>query len=146
MDPTLTEFSQNSPLTIDAAAADAPIRVALILSSKLERLGWGIVIDGQADMQVAAQFSSLAPALAFLGSEPVDVALVDEAFLTPKACDAIGRLAHASRPRLLVIARHPIDETPGEADSPFAARYLLKGVSAADLLAAVRSLAIPQSL
>lgn len=142
----MTEFSQNFSLTRAASGFDAPIRVALILASDPERLGWGIVLNAQADMQVVGQFSSLAPALVFLASEPVDVALVDEAILTPKACEAIRRLVGANPPRLLVIARHAVEGPPAEADAALAARYLLKGVPAADLLAAVRKLASPQTV
>jgi DNA-binding NarL/FixJ family response regulator len=121
-----------------ACSSAAPIRVALILSSKLERLGWGIVVDSQADMQVVGQFPSFASALAFLKTEAVDVALVDEAVLTPKACDAIRRRADANWPRFLVIAQHPVDPGLASSDYSFASRYLLKGLSAADLLAAIR--------
>jgi DNA-binding NarL/FixJ family response regulator len=135
----LTEFSQNSPLTTTAGSADAPIRVALILSSKLERLGWGIVVDGQEDMQVVGQFSSLASAFALLKTDAADVVLVDETMLTPKACDAIRRHSPAKRPRFLVIARHPVEGAQEESRYSFASRYLLKGLSAADLLDAIRN-------
>jgi DNA-binding NarL/FixJ family response regulator len=134
----LTEFSQNSPITTADGGADVPIRVAIILSSKLERLGWAIVIDSQADMQVVGQFPVLTPALAFLTTAPVDVALVDETMLTPKVWDAIRKHTYASRPRFLVIAQHPVDASPVAPNFPLSSLCLLKGVSATDLLAAIR--------
>jgi DNA-binding NarL/FixJ family response regulator len=130
----LTEFSQNSPHTTAIAATDAPIRVALILSSKLERLGWGIVIDNQADMRVVGQFSSFASALSFLMTDPVDVALVDEAMLTPKVCDSIRALLPSNGLRFLMLARHPVDR----ARYPFVSGCLLNGVVASDFLVAIR--------
>lgn len=136
--PALTEFSQNTQPTSAAAGTDAPIRVVLIFSSELERMGWGIVVDSQADLQVVGQFASFPAALALLNRQAADVALVDEAMLTPKACDAIRRRAHASWPRFLVIARHPVDGFLAASHYSFAAGFLLKGLSAADLLAAIR--------
>ncbi|HTV16216.1 MAG TPA: hypothetical protein VME68_15955 [Acidobacteriaceae bacterium] len=140
----MTEFSQNSPLPAAMTGPDAPIRVALILSSRLERLGWGIVISGQADMHIVGEFSSVAPARAFLAREPVDVVLVDEAVLTPKTLAAIRSPAGAG-PGVLVIAQHPVEGPPADADAPLPSRYLLKGVSGADLVAAIRKLASAQA-
>jgi DNA-binding NarL/FixJ family response regulator len=134
----LTEFSQNSPLTVASGAANKPIRVALILSSKLERLGWGIVVDSQEDMQVVGQFSSLPPALAFLATEHVDVALVDEAMLTPKTCESIRAMLSGGGPRFLMLARHPVDCTMARARYPFVSRCLLNGLTGADFLEAIR--------
>jgi DNA-binding NarL/FixJ family response regulator len=135
----LTEFSQNSPLTTVAPGSDAPIRVALILSSRLERLGWGIVVESQADMQVVGQFSTLKPALAFLMTDPVDVALVDEAMLTPKICESIRAVLPGTWPRFLMLARHPVDRTLARARYPFVSGCLLNGVTADDFLDAIRA-------
>lgn len=133
-DPTLTEFSQNSPLTTDLACPAAPIRVALVLASKLERLGWGIVVGNQEDMQLVGEFASLTPALAFLMTENVNVALVDETMLTPKVCESMRELLSSSGLRLLLLARHPVEP----ARYPFVAGCLLNGVTADDFLAAIR--------
>jgi hypothetical protein len=130
----LAELSQRSRQKTASADPDAPIRVALILASKLERLGWGIVVDSQPDMQVVGQFASLPPALAFLKKDAVDVALVDEAMLTPKNCESIARALANGRPRLLLLARHPVDP----ALYPFISRCLLNGVTAAGFVAAIR--------
>jgi hypothetical protein len=132
--PALTEFSQNSERTTGTASADTTIRVALILASKLERLGWGIVVGGQEDMQVVGQFATAAPALAFLRGESVDVALVDETVLTPKVCDWICELLPRNGLRFLLLARHPVDP----ARYPFVSGCLLHGATASEFLTAIR--------
>ena len=89
-------------------------------------------------MAVAGQFSSFDAALAFLGNNTVDVALVDEAMLAPSAWKALGSLSRRRLPRLLILARYP-DENPfEESQAPVASRHLLKGLPAEDLLAAIR--------
>ncbi|MGC2637220.1 MAG: hypothetical protein WA294_08565 [Acidobacteriaceae bacterium] len=139
----MTEFSQTSPLTTASAGADAPIRVALILASKLERLGWGIVVDGQADMQVVGHFASLASALPMLVQEAVEVALVDEDLLTPTACESMRAALPGGGPRLVLLARHPVDGMLAQARYPFVARCLLHGVTADDFLAGIREARSP---
>lgn len=144
----MTEFSQTSSLTTASAGADAPgpdatiraatIRVALILASKLERLGWGIVVDGQADMQMVGQFASLESALPFLAQEGADVALVDEDLLTAEAGESMRAALSRGVPRFVLLARHPVDGVLARARYPFVARCLLQGVAAEDFLAAIR--------
>jgi hypothetical protein len=135
---TLTEFSQNLPRALAPAAAAPPIRVILVISSKLERLGWSIVVEGQADMELLGQFGSLGEALRFLSAHRVDVALIDEAMLTPRHCDALRRHAAQRLSRFLLVARHPVDETWETSRYSFASGCLLKGITAGSLLAAIR--------
>jgi DNA-binding NarL/FixJ family response regulator len=135
----VTEFSQNLPRPSTPAIAER-IRVALIISSKLERLGWSIVLESQPDMEIVGQFSSWTAALTLLEQESVDVALIDEAMLTPKACEQLlARPQTHSGPRFLMMAQHPIDPAVAELRYAFVSRHLLKGLSAADLLAAIRN-------
>ena len=140
MDPgrlKLNPSSQSSSARPPASAVE-PVRVAIVIASKLERLGWSIVIDSQEDMAVAGQFSSFDSALAFLNNHAVDVALVDEAMLAPGGWEALARRSRRRLPRLLILARYP-DESPFEgAQAPVASRHLLKGLPAEDLLAAIR--------
>jgi len=111
--------------------------VAIVIGSKLERLGWSIVVGGQEDMDVAGQFSSLDSAFAFVGDHPVDVALVDETLLTAEVWKDISRLTR-HMPKLLILARHPADTSLSEPRPAVGSRRLLKGLPAADLLAAIR--------
>jgi DNA-binding NarL/FixJ family response regulator len=121
-----------------------PIHVAIVIASKLERLGWSIVVDSQEDMAVAGQFSSFDAALAFLGNHSADVALVDEAMLVPGAWEALGRLSRRRMPRLLILAQYPPENPLRNPHSPVVSRHLLKGLPAADLLAAIRE-AVPSA-
>lgn len=138
--PTLKPSSQNADAYQTAESVE-PIRVAIVIAAKLERLGWSIVVDGQEDMGVAGLFSSFDSALTFLVSHPVDVALVDETMLTPVACDSMPRIAPRSLPQLLILARHPLENDLAAPLYPAGSRYLLKGLSAAELLAAIREAA-----
>lgn len=135
---TLTELPQKRRGPAAASVAVEPIGVILILSSKLERLGWSIVVESQADMKLLGQFATLNGALDFLEGHGADVALVDEAMLTPKRCEALRRLAAGGGPRMLLVARHPIDDAIRQSRYGFASSWLLKGISAEDLLAAIR--------
>lgn len=133
----LNPSSQSNSARPPASAVE-PVRVAIVIASKLERLGWSIVVDRQEDLAVAGQFSSFESALAFLGNNAVDVALIDEAMLAPGAWRALGRLSRRRLPKLLILARYPAENPFEESQAPVASRHLLKGLPAEDLLAAIR--------
>lgn len=133
---TLKTTSPNTFQEDSTAPTLAPIRVAVIIGSKLERLGWSIVVDGQPDMEMVGQYASVSGALAQLDDEGVDVALVDEALLTARASESLRQARR--RPSILMLARHPVEASELEARYPFVCRPLLKGLAAADLLAAIR--------
>lgn len=134
----MTKFSQNDSPTHPPPALGNPIRVVLVIRSRLERLGWSIVLESQTDLDLLAQFGSVSAAIAFLAEHPADVALVDEAALSPKDCEALRLLAAKGGPRFVLVARHPADQALEPSRYAFASDYLLKGVSAADLLASLR--------
>lgn len=134
----LTEFSQKPHGRIASLAAVKTVRVILVIRSKLERLGWSIVLETQTDVELLGQFGSVSEALAFLSAHPADVILIDEAALTPKHCEALRSQAVHGGPRFLLVTRHPVDETLEHSRYSFASDCLLKGVSAAELLAAIR--------
>jgi DNA-binding NarL/FixJ family response regulator len=123
------------------AASLESIRVAIVIAAKLERLGWSIVVDSQEDMEVVGQFSSFSPALAFIASHSVDVAVIDDMVLTPAACEALEKLTHRRLPHLLMMARHRVDTNSDPSVHSLVSRRLLKGLSAAELLVAIRDTA-----
>lgn len=133
----MTEFSQNPPQAMTPPGGE-PIRVVLVIPSRLERLGWGIVVESQDDMELLGQFSSLHAGLTFLASHPVDVALIDEGMLTPKHCITLQGYTAQRRSRILLIASHPADDQLADSQYSFASDRLLKGVAASSLLAAIR--------
>jgi DNA-binding NarL/FixJ family response regulator len=137
----LSQPAHRSPRTAPAAAPAPPIRVLLALSSPLERLGWSIVLDGQPDIRVLAQPSDCRATLAFLAANPVDVVLLDDLILAPGDCENLLRFCsppHAAR--FLLLSSHPIGHASQDLHFAFASRCLLKGVSAPDLLRAIRAL------
>lgn len=116
-----------------------PIAVVLIIPAALERLGWSIVIDGQTDMRIVSQFAACDEALDFLASNTAEVVVMDDSILTPKDCEQMLSCARSRGIRFLLLGRHPIAEESTRAAYGFAAGYLLKGLPAADLLAAIRA-------
>ena len=142
MDPGHLKLNPSSQSTSaqPPSSAREPIRVAIAIGSKLERLGWSIVVGHQEDMDVAGQFSSIDAALAFIRDHPVDVALVEETLLPPAAWKGISRLSRRL-PKLLILARHPAEAVLNEPRPGVVSRRLLKGLPASDLLAAIREAA-----
>jgi DNA-binding NarL/FixJ family response regulator len=132
------ESLQNRSQPVAPLVAENPIRVVLVIRSKLERLGWGIVLGTQTDLDLLGQFGSVGAALAFLAAHPAHVVLIDDAVLTPKDCDALRHLAAEGGPRFVLVVRHPVDEALEGSRYSFASECLLKGVSAAELLASLR--------
>jgi DNA-binding NarL/FixJ family response regulator len=127
-------FASHAP----APESRPPIRVLLAIPSRLERLGWSIVIRNQNDLQLVGDFGSFAGALAFLRRNPADVALIDEALLAPKHCERLREEAARLGCRILLVAKHPLNEEPDYSRYSFASACLLKGISASDLLSAIR--------
>lgn len=142
---TLKPSSQSSSVTAPSATALQPIRVAIIIASKLERLGWGIVVQSQSDMELVGQFSSLSKGLEFLASQPADVSLVDESMLTPKSCEELARRARLASSHCILVAPHPIGDTLGKTPWSSAFTCLLKGASADEMVAAIRAARGPGS-
>jgi DNA-binding NarL/FixJ family response regulator len=92
-------------------------------------------------MEVVGQFSSFSPALAFIASHSVDVAVIDDMVLTPAAWEALEKLTHRRLPHLLMMARHRVDTNSDPSVHSLVSRRLLKGLSAAELLVAIRDTA-----
>lgn len=90
-------------------------------------------------MQVLGQFADLEEALACLAAKSIDVVLVDEELLTPKHCEVLRSAVVRRKSRVLLVTKHPLDEGLERTRYSFVYDFLLKGVSAADLLAAIRS-------
>jgi DNA-binding NarL/FixJ family response regulator len=118
------------------------IRVLIALSAELERLGWGIIVSSQPDMQLIAQAASCDEALAVLSTHPSDVTLIDETILETGQCSA---LQEYSKPpwssRFVLVAPHHVDYSLEHSRYAFTHAYLLKGVSAEELLGTIRTTA-----
>ncbi len=114
----------------------------MVISSRLERLGWSIVIEGQDDMRILSQFSTCGETLAWLAHHAPQVVLIDEAILTPKDCEMLSRHAVRTGTCFLLVARHPIYSAVERERLSFASQCLLKGLSSSELLAAIRGCGI----
>jgi DNA-binding NarL/FixJ family response regulator len=140
--PNGTDFflPRSTQAIVPAAIGTAPgiISVALVIASRLERLGWSIVLEQQKDIRLAGQFCRCREAIAWLEASSPDVVLIDEILLTPKDCETLVRFAAQNRTRFLLVAPHPVE--PALAGSPYSFAFdcLLKGLSAEELLAAIR--------
>lgn len=130
--------TQSLPEPDSTLVSAAAVRVLLVISSKLERLGWSIVLENQDDMQVSGQFGEVDEALACLAANSIDVLLIDEALLTPKHCERLRRDVVRRKSRVLLVTNHPLDEELKRTRYSFVSGFMLKGVAAVDLLAAIR--------
>lgn len=119
-------------------APPLPIRVLLAISSRLERLGWSIIVQSQNDLQLAGECGTFDSALALMLAHRVDVALFDQSLLSQKHCEQLVRDSARLGCRILLMTSYPIDEDLASGRYSFASDCLLKGVSAEDLLAALR--------
>jgi DNA-binding NarL/FixJ family response regulator len=116
------------------------IHVLIAMSSHLERMAWGIIVRSQPDMQLVAQVASCDEALALLKTQRSDVTLIDEAMLAGNEYEAL--LEYSRQPmssRFVVVAPHQVDYSLQQAKHSFMHAYLLKGVSAPELLGAIRT-------
>jgi len=119
------------------ASSSAQIRVALAMVSELDRMAWSIVIGRQEDMKLAAAAADCRQLTGILDSHAADVLVVDEELLC--ACD--GRRISC---RVILVSMHRPDYSMEEYQDAFVARRLLKGISAHDLLDAIRDTAIEE--
>jgi DNA-binding NarL/FixJ family response regulator len=121
------------------ASEHGPIRVVIAISAELERIAWGIIIGNQTDMQLIGQVASCDEALALLETNGSDVTLIDEAVLDTDKYESL--LKYTNRPsssRFVLVAPHQLDYSLKQSQYAFAQAHLLKGVSADELLTAIR--------
>lgn len=110
----------------------------LIIASRLERLGWSIVLERQDDIHVVGQFWRCREAFEVLRASPPDVVLIDEILVTPEDCARLEIDAAETGTRFLVVTPHPVEEYLPGSHCSFASECLLKGLPADELLAAIR--------
>jgi DNA-binding NarL/FixJ family response regulator len=119
-----------------------PIRVVVAMSAELERMGWGIIVSNQPDMQLIAQAASCSEVLNVLKAHRPHVTLIDEAMLEDNQYKDLREYSRQSRSsRFVLVAPHEMDYSREQSKYAFAHAYLLKGVSAAELLNTIRTTA-----
>jgi DNA-binding NarL/FixJ family response regulator len=117
----------------------SPIRVLIVDDHTVVRFGLAAIIGLQPDMTVAGEAASAEEACELCEARPVDVVLMDLRLPGASGVDAI-RTIRARRPniRFIVLTTYAGDEDIHRALDAGAHAYLLKGMSHAEVTAAVR--------
>ena len=119
-----------------------PIRVVIAMSAELERMGWGIIVSNQPDMQLIAQAASCSEVLSVLKVHHPHVTLIDETILDNSLSEDLRECSSQSNlTRFILVAPHELDYSRKQPKYAFTHAYLLKGVSATELLYTIRSAA-----
>ena len=140
--PLIRPLKDAPASTASRAGERSTIDVIIAMSTELERMAWGIIIERQADMRLIAKVASCKEALALLKNHRHAITLVDESMLEERQCEALQHYAQkASSSCFILVTAHDPDQSLKQTRYAFADAYLLKGVSAAELLRAIRSTA-----
>lgn len=118
------------------------IKILIVDDHSLVRQGMRMMLDREADLQVAGDVGNLAEALALLSREPVDLVIMDYS-LKGETGDDNTRAILAAHPGLSVLATTSFDDRSTiEAMLGAGARgYVLKDAAKEEFLAAVRNTA-----
>jgi DNA-binding NarL/FixJ family response regulator len=138
--PARTAGQQSDPSS--HSIEELPIRVVIAMAAELERMGWGIIVSNQSDMRLIAQAASCSEVLKLLKAQRADVTLIDEAMLGPHQCKDLREYSRQPRSsRFILVAPHEKDYSLEQSPYAFTHAYLLKGVSATELLSTIRATA-----
>ena len=119
------------------------IRVALVDDQPMLRMGFRMVLDAQADIEVVGEAGDGREALALLAATPADVVLMDVRMPHLDGVAATREL-HArggSVPRVLILTTFDLDEYVYEGLRAGASGFLLKDVRPPALIDAIRVVA-----
>ncbi|MFD3812055.1 response regulator [Rhodococcus sp. NPDC058639] len=124
----------------DVSHPEVPIRVALVDDQQLVRAGFRMVLESQPDIDVVAEASDGAAAVAELVRVHADVVLMD---VQMPRVDGIAAtrmlLAEPDAPKVVVLTTFDNDEYVVQAIAAGASGFLLKDAPPEDLLDAVRT-------
>jgi two-component system response regulator NreC len=115
-------------------------RVMLVDDHAVLRAGLRALIDRQSDLQVAAEASNVADALAIACREPLDVVVLDLTLPGGGSLGFVKKLQERNAaPRILVLTMHDDPAYARAAIAAGALGFIVKTISEQDLLAAIRS-------
>jgi DNA-binding NarL/FixJ family response regulator len=118
-------------------------RVLLVDDQELMRMGFRMVIDSQDDLEVVGEASNGRQALAAVQRLAPDVVLMDVRMPEMDGTEATRRLVDAGSPaRVIILTTFDLDEYVYAALRAGASGFLLKDAQPADLLSAIRAVAV----
>lgn len=121
---------------------DSPIRVLLVDDQSLVRLGFRMVLEAEADIEVVGEAGDGAEALRAVDRERPDVVLMDVRMPGMDGIDATRRItAEHPEVRVVVLTTFDLDEYAFGALRAGASGFLLKDARPADLTSAIRTVA-----
>jgi DNA-binding NarL/FixJ family response regulator len=125
------------------------VRVLLVDDQSLVRTGFRMIIDGEADIEVVGEAADGLQAVEAAGRLRPDVIVMDVRMPVLDGIEATRRLVRdgaATDSRVLVLTTFDADENVIEALRAGASGFLLKDVTPADFIAAIRTIAAGDAL
>ncbi|MEM7342232.1 MAG: response regulator transcription factor [Actinomycetota bacterium] len=116
-------------------------RVLLVDDQPLVRVGLGRILDSEPDLEITAEASDGAEALAILADTAIDVVVMDIRMRGMDGIEATRRIRTDDGPPVLVLTTFDEDEILWGAIDAGAAGFILKEASAEDLIRATATVA-----
>ena len=119
---------------IEPSTPASAIRVALVDDQQMVRVGFRMLIDSQADLQVMAEAGDGVEAVEVVSRTPVDVVLMDVRMPRLDGIEATRQItALPEAPRVVVLTTFDIDEYVLAAIGAGASGFLLKDAPSEEL-------------
>ncbi|MEZ2390990.1 response regulator [bacterium RCC_150] len=122
--------------------ADAPIKVLLVDDQPLLRMGFRLILEGEADLHVVGEASDGLEALRKVEELDPDVVLMDVRMPAMDGIEATKRITgSASNARVIILTTFDLDEYAFSGLQAGASAFLLKDVAPSELVHGVRIVA-----
>ncbi|WP_125614487.1 response regulator [Specibacter cremeus] len=119
-----------------------PISVLLVDDQPLLRMGFRLILEGEADLVIVGEASNGAEAVAKVAELAPDVVLMDVRMPVMDGIDATARIAASeAESRVIILTTFDLDEYAFAGLQAGASAFLLKDVAPAELVNAVRLVA-----
>ena len=116
--------------------------ILLVDDQELLRVGFRMVLDSQADLEVVGEASDGVAAVARVAELEPDIVLMDVRMPTMDGVEATRRIVATGSPsRVIILTTFDLDEYAYAALQAGASGFLLKDAPPADLLSAIRAVA-----
>ncbi|WP_105032110.1 response regulator [Arthrobacter ruber] len=129
-------------MTTHDSTQGTPIRVLLADDQPLLRMGFRLILEGEADLEIAGEASTGAEAVRLAAELKPDVVLMDVRMPYLDGIEATRQItASASGSRIIILTTFDLDEYAFSGLQAGASAFLLKDVAPEDLVHAVRIVA-----